>query len=66
MCQKAEGESNYLVTRDRDIRLRGYKAFHAGVPFSANPEQSHPNPQYCDQKQWGYGWDTAANGEQPW
>ena len=66
MCQKAEGESNYLVARDKDIRLRGWEAFHAGKPKSANPESTHPLPEYCDRRQWDFGWDTAQKGEKAW
>lgn len=66
MCQKAEGESNYLVASDRATRRRGYEAYLKGVPLSANPEPDHPNPDYSDKRQWEMGWRSAEAGEKCW
>lgn len=66
MCQKAQGESDYLVARDRHIRAKGYKAFSDGVPITNCPESDHPNPDYSDKRQWEMGWRTAEAGEKAW
>lgn len=66
MCQKAEGESNYLLARDRSIRERGYRAFQDGIPITSCPEADHPLPEYSDKRQWELGWSTAESGREVW
>ena len=41
MCQHSQGESDYLVWRERQERLRkikqdGYESFHRGIPRTAH------------------------------
>ncbi len=66
MCQAFEGEQNFLLAMDKSTRRRGYDAQKAGIPRDDNPEQDHNNPRYSDKVQWWYGWDTAAEGREPW
>lgn len=67
MCQKAEGESNYLVAVDKATRMRGYNAFKAGEPIANSiSEHDHPLEDYSDRHQWKIGWRTAQAGHDPW
>ena len=66
MCQKAEGESNYLVAMDKSTRKRGWDAFHAGISKDSNPERTHPIEQYSNAHHWEMGWLTAQSGKQSW
>ena len=67
MCQKSEGESNYLAARDRATRKRGYEAFKAGEPITASlAVADHPLKEYSDRRQWEMGWRTAEAGRDLW
>jgi len=66
MCQAYEGERNYLLSRDRFIREKGFDAQKNGVPRDENPMDDHPNPYYSDKRQWWAGWDTAKAGKEVW
>lgn len=67
MCQRAEGESNYLAACDRATRKRGYDAYNAGAPITAAlAESDHPLEQYSDRYQFELGWRTAEAGRDAW
>lgn len=66
MCQAYDGEANGIRWHEKCVRERGYQAFLSGVPYEDNPEQAHPNPEYCDKKQWWLGWETAKEGKKLW
>lgn len=66
MCQAFAGEQSYLFARDKSTRRRGYDAQKAGIPRDKCPERDHPDPEYSDVRHWQNGWDTAAEGREPW
>lgn len=66
MCQAFDGEQRYMLARDKNLRQRGYNAQKSGVARDANPEPDHELPEYSDKRQWWFGWDTAAQGEETW
>lgn len=65
MCQAYEGERNYILAHEEYIRRKGYDAQKAGMPRDSNPERDHTNPEYSDKRQWWFGYDTAAKGQEP-
>lgn len=66
MCQKAEGESNYLVAMDKSTRKRGFDAFYAGKAITDHDERTHELEQYSDAYWWTLGWKTAEAGRDFW
>lgn len=66
MCHAYEGEREYLNSREKWIRSKGYEAHKAGLPKTSNPEQDHEYPEYSDRRQWDFGWETAESGMELW